>query len=106
MRGVPQAAEQAIKSPLLEDIDIEGATGILLNITAGESVTLMEVNEACSVVQEAAHEDANFIFGAVIDEGLGDEMRVTVIATGFPVDEDETDAIQNLRLIPCQDERQ
>jgi cell division protein FtsZ len=91
------AAQQAIKSPLLEDIDIEGATGILLNITAGENVTLMEVNEACSVVQEAAHEDANFIFGAVIDESLGDEMRVTVIATGFPVDEDDTDSIQNLR---------
>jgi len=92
-----KAAEQAIRSPLLEDIDIEGATGILLNITAGEDVTLMEVNEACSVVQEAAHEDANFIFGAVIDETLGDEMRVTVIATGFPVEDDEADAIQNLR---------
>ena len=74
----------AISSPLLEDIDIEGATGILINITAGSNVTLMEVNEACSIIQEAAHEDANIIFGAVIDETLGDQIRVTVIATGFP----------------------
>lgn len=81
------AAKQAISSPLLEDIDIEGATGILINITAGASVSIMEVNTACMVIQEAAHEDANIIFGAVIDETLGDEIRITVIATGFPVDE-------------------
>lgn len=81
------AAKQAISSPLLEDIDIEGATGILINITAGTSVSIMEVNTACMIIQEAAHEDANIIFGAVIDETLGDEIRITVIATGFPVDE-------------------
>jgi cell division protein FtsZ len=81
-----EAARQAISSPLLEDVDIMGATGILINISAGSNVTLMEVNEACSIVQEAAHEDANIIFGAVIDEALADEMRVTVIATGFPTD--------------------
>lgn len=93
-----EAAKKAICSPLLEDVDIEGATGILINITAGSDVTLMEVNEACSVVQEAAHEDANIIFGAVIDETLGDEIRVTVIATGFPVEATEIDPIELGRL--------
>ncbi len=91
------AARQAISSPLLEDVDIEGATGILINITAGSDVTLMEVNEACSIIQEAAHEDANIIFGAVIDETLGEEIRVTVIATGFPVEQSEEDAIEMLK---------
>ncbi len=92
-----EAAKKAICSPLLEDVDIEGATGILINITAGSDVTLMEVNEACSVVQEAAHEDANIIFGAVIDETLGDEIRVTVIATGFPVENVEIDPVEHGR---------
>jgi cell division protein FtsZ len=92
-----EAAKKAICSPLLEDVDIEGATGILINITAGSDVTLMEVNEACSVVQEAAHEDANIIFGAVIDETLGDEIRVTVIATGFPVENAEIDPVEHGR---------
>lgn len=87
-----EAARQAIMSPLLEDVDIEGATGILINITAGSSVTLMEVNEACSIIQEAAHEDANIIFGAVIDETMQDAIRVTVIATGFPMDGEESTA--------------
>ena len=81
------AAKQAIASPLLEDVDIEGATGILINITAGTNVSIMEVNNACMVIQEAAHEDANIIFGAVIDAELGDEIRITVIATGFPVED-------------------
>ncbi len=89
------AAKQAISSPLLEDIDIEGATGILINITAGTNVSIMEVNNACMVIQEAAHDDANIIFGAVIDETLGDEIRITVIATGFPVEE----AVQPEELI-------
>lgn len=84
------AARQAISSPLLEDVDIEGATGILINITAGTNVSIMEVNNACMVIQEAAHDDANIIFGAVIDETLGDEIRITVIATGFPVEENPT----------------
>jgi cell division protein FtsZ len=79
-----EAARRAINSPLLEDVSIEGATGILINITAGESVSIHEVNKACSIIQEAAHEDANIIFGAVIDENVGPMMRVTVIATGFP----------------------
>ncbi len=83
------AARQAICSPLLEDIDIEGATGILINITASSNLSLMEVNEACSIIQDAAHEDANIIFGAVINESCGDEIRVTVIATGFPAEYEE-----------------
>lgn len=87
-----EAARMAISSPLLEDIDIQGATGILINITAGSSITLMEVNEACSIIQDSAHEDANIIFGAVIDENLGDAIRVTVIATGFPVESQAADA--------------
>jgi len=78
-----EAAEMAISSPLLEDVNIDGATGILINITGGPDLTLHEVNEASSLVQEAAHEDANIIFGSVIDANIGDEVRITVIATGF-----------------------
>ncbi len=77
------AATRAISSPLLENISIRGATGILLNVTGGKNLTLYEVNEAAKLVQEEAHEDANIIFGSVIDEKLGAEVRVTVIATGF-----------------------
>ena len=78
-----EAAETAISSPLLEDVSIEGATGILINITGGPDLTLHEVNEASSLIQQAAHEDANIIFGSVIDPNLSDEVRITVIATGF-----------------------
>lgn len=77
------AAQNAISSPLLEDVSIDGATGILINITGTSSMTLYEVNAAASLVQEAAHEDANIIFGSVIDDTLGEKIRVTVIATGF-----------------------
>lgn len=77
------AATKAIASPLLENISIRGATGILINITGGPNLTLHEVNEASKLIQEEADEDANIIFGAVIDEAMGDEVRVTVIATGF-----------------------
>jgi len=80
-RGV-EAARAAISSPLLES-SIEGATGILLNITGGKDMGLFEVNEAAEIISGAADAEANVIFGAVIDEGLGDQMRVTVIATGF-----------------------
>jgi cell division protein FtsZ len=73
----------AISSPLLEDVSIDGATGILINITGGPDLTLHEVNEASSLIQQAAHEDANIIFGSVIDPNLSDEVRITVIATGF-----------------------
>ena len=77
-----EAARQAVSSPLLE-ASIEGATGILLNITGGKSVGLFEVNEAAEVVTSAATADSNIIFGAVIDKSMDDELRVTVIATGF-----------------------
>jgi cell division protein FtsZ len=77
------AAQQAINSPLLEDVTIQGAQGILINITAGMDLRLHEVEEAASLIQNAAHEDCNIIFGAVIDPNLGDAIRVTVIATGF-----------------------
>ncbi|MBW2382125.1 MAG: cell division protein FtsZ [Deltaproteobacteria bacterium] len=78
------AARAAISSPLLEDLSIDGARGVLINITGGPDMTLFEVNEASMLVQEAAHEDANIIFGAVIDEEVPEgELRVTVIATGL-----------------------
>jgi cell division protein FtsZ len=77
------AATKAISSPLLENVSIRGATGILINITGGPNMTLHEVNEASKLIQEEAHEEANIIFGSVIDESMGDEIRVTVIATGF-----------------------
>ncbi len=82
-RRATEAAEMAISSPLLEDVSIDGATGILINITGGPDLTLHEVNEASSLIQHAAHEDANIIFGSVIDPNLSEEVRITVIATGF-----------------------
>ena len=77
------AARMAVESPLLEDVQIDGATGILINITGGGNMTLVEVNQACSLIQEAAHEDANIIFGSVIDDGMSEDLKITVIATGF-----------------------
>ncbi|MDP3936594.1 MAG: cell division protein FtsZ, partial [Deltaproteobacteria bacterium] len=78
-----EAARQAISSPLLEDLSISGARGILINITGGEDLTLHEINEAATLIQEEAHDEANIIFGSVINPSLGDEVRVTVIATGL-----------------------
>jgi cell division protein FtsZ len=78
-----EAAQRAISSPLLEDVSIKGARGLLINVTGGPDMSLYEVNEAASLIQEEAHEDANIIFGAVIDEKISDEIYVTVIATGF-----------------------
>lgn len=78
-----EAATQAISSPLLENICIDGATGIIINVTGGPDLTLWEVNEASTLITEAAHPDAEIIFGAVIDEAMGDRVSVTVIATGF-----------------------
>jgi cell division protein FtsZ len=77
------AAQKAVASPLLDETSIEGAKGILINFTGGPDLSIHEVEEAARIVQEAAHEDANIIFGAVIDPTLGDEVRITVIATGF-----------------------
>lgn len=76
------AAEEAISSQLL-DITIDGARGILFNVTGGPDLTLFEVNQAAAIIKETAHPDVNLIFGAVIDDNLGDEVRITVIATGF-----------------------
>jgi cell division protein FtsZ len=78
-----EAAQKAISSPLLEDNTIQGAHGVLLNITGGPDMTLHEINEASTLIQKEAHEDANIIFGTVIDKDMGDEIRITVIATGF-----------------------
>ena len=78
-----EAANKAISSPLLDDISIDGARGVLINITGGKTLGLHEISEAASIVQEAAHPDANIIFGAVIDENMADDIRITVIATGF-----------------------
>ncbi|MBY0553817.1 cell division protein FtsZ [bacterium] len=78
-----EAATQAISSPLLENVKIDGATGIIINVTGGSDLSLYEVNEASQLITEAASEDAEVIFGAVIDPNLNDEVRVTVIATGF-----------------------
>jgi cell division protein FtsZ len=77
------AAEMAVASPLLDDISVEGDTGVLINIVGGPDLKMREIQEAASLVQEMAHEDANIIFGASIDEALGENVKVTVIATGF-----------------------
>jgi cell division protein FtsZ len=78
-----QAAQRAISSPLLEDSSVHGARGVIINVTGGPDLSLMEVNEASCVIQEAAHEDANIIFGAVVDPQLVGKVKITVIATGF-----------------------
>ncbi|MDO8644900.1 MAG: cell division protein FtsZ, partial [bacterium] len=101
------AATSAISSPLLENISITGATGILINISGGPGLTLYEVNEAAKLIQEEADPEANIIFGSVIDEALGDKVRVTVIATGFDKGANETTAPQmaslsRIRPVPVQ----
>jgi cell division protein FtsZ len=78
-----EATQQAISSPLLEEASIQGAKGVLINITGGSDLTLYEVNAAATIIREAADEEANIIFGAVIDDAMRDQMRITVIATGF-----------------------
>jgi cell division protein FtsZ len=78
-----QAAQRAISSPLLEDSSVHGARGVIINVTGGPDLSLVEVNEASCVIQEAAHEDANIIFGAVVDPSLSGKVKITVIATGF-----------------------
>jgi cell division protein FtsZ len=78
-----EAAQRAIASPLLEAGAIDGARGILINITGSNSLKLAEVQQACTIIQGAAHEDANIIFGAVLDEKMKDSVKITVIATGF-----------------------
>jgi cell division protein FtsZ len=91
-----EAAQRAISSPLLEDNTIQGARGILLNITGGPDMTLFEINEASSLIQSEAHEDANIIFGTVVDENMADEIRITVIATGFNEPQKDNQVIKNI----------
>ncbi len=94
-----EAAQMAISSPLLEDISIEGARGLLINITGGENLTLNEINEATCLVQKEAHEDANIIWGTVIDQTMKEEVRVTVIATGFGKAEEKS-ALRHGKVAP------
>ncbi len=90
-----EAAKQAISSPLLEDVDIEGAIGILINITSGRGMTISDLDQVCSIVQEAAHEDANIIVGNAFDENLQGQIRVTVIATGFPSENERGESTEH-----------
>ncbi|MBA3642424.1 MAG: cell division protein FtsZ, partial [Acidobacteria bacterium] len=92
------AAHRAISSPLLEDASVNGARGVIINVTGGPDMSLMEVNEALTVIQEAAHEDANIIFGAVVDQSLGGRVKITVIATGF----DHAGSCRNAPAAPTQ----
>jgi hypothetical protein len=78
-----EAAQRAISSPLLEEASIDGAKGVLINITGGSDLTLFEVSEAATYIQQCASEDANIIFGTVIDDNIQEEVKITVIATGF-----------------------
>jgi cell division protein FtsZ len=99
-----EATHKAISSPLLEDISISGARGLLINITGGEKLSLHEVNDAATMIQEEADEDANIIFGAVIDPKMDDEIRITVIATGFGTgDEKKLEELKRTIATPLQD---
>jgi cell division protein FtsZ len=92
-----EAAQSAVSSPLLDDVSISGAEALLVNVTGGESMTLHEINEAVTVVVDAAGRDANVIFGAVIDESMGDALSITVIATGFGKAEMKTRPAETVR---------
>src|SRR5216110_3729192 len=91
-----EAAQKAISSPLLEEVSIKGARGVLINITGGLDLGLHEVNEAATLIQEEADDEANIIFGAVIDEQMGDEVRITVIATGFGAEDRAREPIRGI----------
>jgi len=101
------AAQKAISSPLLEDISIHGARGVLINVTGNADMTLHEVNEASGLIQEQAHEDAKVIWGLVFNDSMQDAMRITVIATGFeeavkkPVD--RVESIEKTTLFSGED---
>jgi cell division protein FtsZ len=101
------AAQKAISSPLLEDISIHGARGVLINVTGNQDMTLHEVHEASSLIQEQAHDEAKIIWGLVYDEAMENSMRITVIATGFEekavVDEDVNDMLSKSRLFDNED---
>ncbi len=93
------AAEQAISSPLLDGVDIAGARGVLINVTGGPTMSMHEVGEASTVIQEAVGNNANVIFGMVIDENLTEELRVTVIATGFSKEFKQAEILQQPKLV-------
>jgi cell division protein FtsZ len=97
-----EAAEKAISSPLLEDISIHGARGVLINVTASPDVTLQEVNEAAELIHAEAHDEANIIWGMVIDPDLEDKVRVTVIATGFGADKAKDDTTVTVSPVAAQ----
>ena len=97
------AARAAISSPMLE-ASVEGARGMLLNVSGPSDLGLFEVNEAAEIVAKAAHADANIIFGAVIDDGLGDEVRITVIAAGFDRYEGERRPARGLTSLGLDDD--
>lgn len=98
-----KAALEATSSPLLENMSVKGAHGVLLNITGGKNLGLHEISQAVSVIYEQAHEDANIIFGAVIDEDLDDEVMVTIFATGFDhALESQHEALQQSKVAPIQ----
>jgi cell division protein FtsZ len=98
--GAFEAAKKAISNPLLEDSSIEGAKGILINITGGLELSLSEVQAATSLIYDSAHEDVNVIFGAVIDPDVDDEVRVTVIATGFDERKEKVELPQIRKWLP------
>jgi cell division protein FtsZ len=100
-----KATQEAISSPLLEEASINGAKGVLINITGGLDLTLFEVNEASSIIREAADEDANIIFGAVIDETMRDEMKITVIATGFDKESADAGLVAHSNVMPSPQSR-
>ncbi len=99
------AAQDAISSPLLDNVSIEGARGVLINITGPSELALAEVIEAATLIQEAAHEDANIIYGQVIDDHLGDQVAVTVIATGFGEAKAETSPLEVIRMPKAEEPR-
>jgi cell division protein FtsZ len=95
-----KAARQAISSPLLEDVSIDGATGIIINITGNHTLTTHETNQAVTLIMEAADEDAEIIFGTVIDDNMGEEVKVTVIATGLRIGQQATATINPVKTTP------
>ena len=94
------AATSAISSPLLEDVSVDGARGVLVNVTGGHDISMIEVSEAASIVQQAADEDANIIFGAVVDPQMEGEIKITVIATGFTDPAEEPEQVSSTAQTP------
>jgi cell division protein FtsZ len=101
--GALEAAKKAITNPLLEDPSIEGAKGVLINITGGLQLSLDDVKEAASFVYDSAHDEVNLIFGAVVDPDLDDEVRVTVIATGFNEEKQKAELPQIKKWAPVRE---